>query len=152
MEDSTRILKLREYLMGIIATLNADYQQVNVNFLSNEIDNYSLDKIPEASTVEKWIAGVELHRDVYSFRSRMNYSADVIDNIKNIGFFEKFEEKIRKKNKKKELPSITGIESIICLNCGSMTNAETSTAEFDIQIQIEYRIGGQDETDSEVSM
>ena len=31
------------------------------------------------------------------------------------------------------------IQSIQCLNCGSMTNANTNTAEFDIQLQIEYK-------------
>lgn len=142
MEDNTRVLKLRTYLMDVIDDLNDEYEQINVNFLSNEINNYSLDKIPDASTIEKWVAGVEVHRDVFSFRSRMNYSADVIDNISNIGFYEKFEKTIRQKNKDRQLPDIEGIESINCLNCGSMVNANTNTAEFDIQIEIVYRIGG----------
>jgi len=140
--EDNRITELRKYLMNVIGELNTNYKQINVNFLSNDINNYSIDKIPDISTVEKWVMGVEIHRDVYSFRSRMNYSADVIDNIENIGFYEEFENKIAQKNKLKELPSIDGIESISCLNCGSMVNASTNTAEFDIQIQIEYRVGG----------
>lgn len=150
--DNLRITKLREYLMNIISTLNEQYKQLNVNFLSNEPDNYSLDKIPTESTVESWIIGPYLFKDVYSFRSRMNYSADVISNIENIGFYETFEKEIRAKNKERQLPDIDGIESISCLNCGSMVNANTETAEFDIQIQIEYRIGGNNESDSEASM
>lgn len=142
MEDNTRVLKLREYLMNVINSLNENYEQINIYFLSNEINNYSLDKIPEESTMERWINGIEIHRDVYSFRSRMNYSADVIDNIDNIGFYESFEETIRQANKDKQLPQIGGIESIRCLNCGSMVNANTNTAEFDIQIEVVYRIGG----------
>ena len=39
------------------------------------------------------------------------------------------------------LPNIEEIQSIQCLNCGSMTNANTNTAEFDIQLQIEYKEG-----------
>ena len=35
--------------------------------------------------------------------------------------------------------NILGIENIECLNCGSMVNATTNTAEFDIQIQITYK-------------
>ena len=138
--------------MNIINRLNDNYEQINVNFLSNDVNNYSLDKIPDVSTVEKWSMGAEIHRDVYSFRSRMNYSADVISNIENIGFYETFEKEIRAKNKERQLPDIDGIESISCLNCGSMVNANTETAEFDIQIQIEYRIGGNNESDSEASM
>ena len=69
----------------------------------------------------------------------MNYSADIISNIENIGFYELFEEAIEQKNKNKDLPDIEGIEAIRCLNCGTMNRANTNTAEFDIQIQIEYR-------------
>jgi len=137
--DNLRIKKLRDYLMNIISSLNEQYNQVNVNFLSNEPDNYSLDKIPTGSIVEKWIIGNYLYKDVYSFRSRMNYSADVINNIENIGFYETFEKIIFNNNQNNILPDIDGIESIKCLNCGTMKDANTNTAEFDIQIQIEYR-------------
>ena len=136
-----RISKLREYLFSIVDTLTTDTKyQINANMLSNDINNYSLDKIPTASTVQKWITGLEIHRDVFSFRSRMAYSQDTINNLTNIGFFEEFEAKIKSNNKEGILPEIDGIESIECLNVGTMTSAETSTAEFDIQIQIIYRV------------
>ena len=136
----TRISKLRTYLFSIIDTLTTDKSyQINANMLDNDINNYSLDKIPTASTVSKWINGVEIHRDVYSFRSRMAYSQDTINNLLNIGFFEKFESIIKSNNKKGILPEINGIQNIECLNCGTMNSADTSTAEFEIQIQITYR-------------
>lgn len=139
--SNKRIAKLREYLFNIIDTLIADNNeyQINTNMLSNDINNYSLDKIPTEATVEKWITGIEIHRDVYSFRSRMAYSQDVINNLSNIGFFEDFEAKIYSNNKMGILPEIDGIQEIRCLNCGTMNFAETNTAEFDIQIQITYR-------------
>ena len=136
----TRISKLRTYLFSIIDTLttNKSYQ-INANMLDNDINNYSLDKIPTSSTIEKWVNGVEIHRDVYSFRSRMAYSQDTINNLLNIGFFEKFESIIKSNNKKGILPEINGIQNIECLNCGTMNSADTNTAEFDIQLQITYR-------------
>ena len=137
--NNLRITKLRAYLFDIIQNLNTQYEQINVNFLSNDVDNYSLDKIPIETEGSGWIIGNILHREVYSFRSRMNYSADVISNIKNIGFYETFEKLIKSNNEKNILPDIEGIESISCLNCGTMNNANTNTAEFDIQIQITYR-------------
>ena len=135
-----RITKLREYLLNIIKTLNTEYQQINIDFLSNEPDNYSLDKIPVETEVTKWITGVTQYRDVFNFRSRMNYSADTISNIENIGFYETFEKIVENNNKNKILPDIEGINTIKCLNCGTMTYADTNTAEFSIQIQIEYTI------------
>ena len=139
--NDLRISKLRSYLINVIdeITQNNTYQ-INANMLSNDINNYSLDKIPTGSTVEKWVMGIEVHKDVFSFRSRMAYSQDTINNLKNIGFFESFEEKIKNNNENKILPDINGIEKIECLNCGTMNNADTNTAEFDIQLQIIYRI------------
>lgn len=134
-----RVTKLRTYLMDIITELIGQYGEMNINFLSNEPNNYSLDKIPVVTEVQKWIIGDTLYRDVYSFRSRMNYSADTMTNIENIGFYETFEKLIKQKNDNNNLPEIDGIQSISCLNCGTMNRANTNTAEFDIQIQIEYR-------------
>lgn len=138
--EDLRITKLRTYLISIIDILvtNKKYQ-INANMLSNEPNNYSLDKIPTSSTVEEWITGTKICRDVYSFRSRVGYSQDTIDNLINVGFFEIFEKIISSNNEEGILPEIKGIQSIQCLNCASMTNANTNTAEFDIQLQIEYK-------------
>lgn len=137
--NNLRITKLREYLMDVISELKESYEQLNVDFLSNEPDNYSLDKIPVIPKIEQWIIGPILYRDTFNFRSRMNYSADTISNIENIGFYETFEKLIKQKDDANDLPEIDGIESIQCLNAGTMRSANTNTAEFGIQIQIEYR-------------
>ena len=138
-----RISKLRDYLFDIIDTLSKNKKyQINANMLSDDINNYSLDKIPTDPKVEKWIVGISVEKDIYSFRSRVAYSQDTINNLKNIGFFEEFEDIIKNNNKEGILPEIENIESIECLNCGTMNFANTNTAEFDIQIQITYRKGG----------
>ena len=95
----TRISKLRTYLFSIIDTLTTDKSyQINANMLSNGLNNYSLDKIPTSSTVEEWITGTRICRDVYSFRSRVGYSQDTIENLINVGFFEIFEKLISSNN------------------------------------------------------
>lgn len=137
--DNLRINKLRAYLMNVISEIVESYKQFNIDFLPKDAGNFSLDKIPMQKVIDSWIVGSNLCQDTYSFRSRMNYSADVINNMKNIGFFETFEKKIYDRNKNRTLPDIDGIESIECLNCGSVNNANTNTAELDIQIRITYR-------------
>ena len=138
--DELRISKLRMYLFEIINTLttNRNYQ-INANMLSNNVDDYSLDKIPTNTEVENWIIGGGVHRDVYSFRSRKSYSQDTIVNLINVGFFEQFENAIKTNNKQGNLPNIDNIESIECLNCATMNSTDGKQAEFDIQIQITYR-------------
>lgn len=139
-EENTRINELKIYLHEIIDTLATNKNfKINANMLAKNINNYSLDRMPTNSVVEKWINGVEIHKDVYSFRSRKEYSTSEINNLQNIGFFEKFESEIKTNNKKGELPKIEGIEKIECLNCGTLLSVDTNTAIFDIQIQITYR-------------
>lgn len=138
--EDTRISKLRDYLFNVIDTLtNNSKYQINADMLSNDINNYSIDKMPVQTEVEKWIIGPTIRRDVFSFRSRVAYSQDVINNLENIGFFEEFEDKIKTNNEKGVLPEIDNIEKIECLNCGTMNVADTNTATFDIQIQVTYR-------------
>ena len=139
--NDLRISKLRTYLLNVIDTMTSSNKyQINANMLSNKIDDYSLDKIPTNQEVEQWIIGTTINRDVYSFRSRKAYSQDTINNLKNIGFFEEFEKIIKSNNDKGILPEIEDIESIECLNCGTMlTNDDGNSAIFDIQIQITYR-------------
>ena len=137
--NDLRIAKLRAYLLNVLRTISQNTKQINADMLSNDINNYSLDKIPVDKEVETWITGDTICRDVFSFRSRMAYSQDTINNLKNIGFFEQFERIIKSNNEEGILPEIDGIESIECLNCGTMNNNESNTAEFDIQIQITYR-------------
>ena len=134
-----RISKLREYLFGIINTLTTKRNYfINADMLEEGVGNYSLDKIPTDTEVENWIIGIQKKRDVYSFRSRKAYSQDTINNLNNIGFFEDFERLIKSNNEEGILPDIEGIESIECLNCGTLYSVDGSQAIFDIQIQITY--------------
>lgn len=141
--NETRISKLREYLFGIINQLTLDRNyQINADMLSTDINDYSLDKIPTDSEMENWILGINIKRDVFSFRSRKSYSQDTINNLENIGFFEQFEEIIKSNNEAGVLPDIDGIETIECLSPGTLFSADGTTAIFDIQIQITYRDDG----------
>ena len=137
--EDLRITKLRDYLFGIINTLTANSNyQINADMLGKSGD-FSLDKVPTDIEVEKWIIPVAIHKDVYSFRSRKSYSQDTINNLKNIGFFEQFEDIIKSNNEEGILPDIDNIESIECLNCGALNSVDGTQATFDIQIQITYR-------------
>lgn len=136
-----RISQLRSYLFNVINSItdtdNSNYQ-INADFLGNEGD-YSLDKIPTSSVIRKWVTGVEVHADTFSLRNKKEYSKEYMNNLENIGFFEKFEKQIKSNNREGVLPDINGIQSIECLNCGTMISSEDgNSAIFDIQIRITY--------------
>lgn len=134
-----RISKLRSYLFNIIDTLTTNNKyNINADMLG-AIGDYSLDKIPTDTEVEQWVIGVQVKKDIYSFKSRKAYSQDTINNLKNIGFFEDFENLIKSNNDEGNLPDINNIESIECLNCGTLNSVDGTEAIFNIQIQITYR-------------
>lgn len=141
MNEDLRIKKIIDYITLVIEELNKDYLEINADWLGIEANNYSIDKIPTDSTVENWIIPFSKKKDIYSLRSRECYSSDVINNLQNIGFFEKLEKKINSNNSKGIRPDIEGIEKIECLTAGAFNSADPSgkTAEFSIQIQITYR-------------
>lgn len=134
-----RITKLRNYMFVILNTLtkNTNYQ-IGADFLG-KVGDYSLDKIPTESKMERWITGTVIKKDVYSLRSRKSYSQDTINNLKSVGFFEELESIIESNNEKGILPEIDNIESIECLNSGTLNNVDGTEATFDIQLQITYR-------------
>lgn len=134
----TRIEIIRDYLIEVLDNMQKDFEVMNVNFLSNKPDNYSLNKLPISPIIEKFITGATLCRDVYELRSRNRYSSNDAENLENIGFWEKFEEIISENNKCHKLPLIEGIQSINCLNCGSLAIAQTQTCEMSIQLEIIY--------------
>lgn len=137
---SYRIEQLRDYLFDVIDDmLKTKTYQINADMLADTPENFSLDKVPVKSEVDKWIMGIEIHRDVFNFRSRKLYSQDSTNNLSNIDFFEDFERIINSNNKKGILPKIEGIEHIKCLNAGTLDSADTNTAEFSVQIEIQYK-------------
>ena len=135
----SRIEELRAYLLNIITNMTNDNNfQINADMLSNNIGDYSLDKMPTEPQVEEWIIGIPKKRDVYSLWWLRHYWLDTMTNLKNIGFFEKFEKIIKSNNDKGILPNIDKIESINCLNCGTLIFADTKQAILDIQIEVTY--------------
>ena len=133
-----RIDSIRNYLIEVLNDLQRDFETMNVNFLSNEVDNYSITKMPMKSIVETSITGTRLCKDVYQFSGKFTYGSEVAENLDNIGFWEEFEEKIYSNNEKGVLPDIPNIKEIKCLNCGSMRVANSQDCEMTIQIQIDY--------------
>jgi len=134
-----RAEKLIEYLYTVIDELiqKNDYQ-IKADFLDDDINSYSIDKIPTASTELKFITGERIKSDTFALRSRFKYTSDQAEELKNIGFFEEFESKIEDNNRNKILPDIKGIQKIECLNSGSVVFAQDNKCEMRIQIKITY--------------
>lgn len=130
------ISKIRQYFfdLGIID----ENSNINVDFLSNKPIEYVIEPVPVEQIVKQYIDGSTLRQFVFQFGSREFYGADVIQNMKNTKFYEDFSALIEDNNKKGVLPNIDGIQSIECLNNGTINEDNTDNAKYVIQMRITY--------------
>ena len=130
------ISKIRQYFfdLGIID----ENSNINVDFLSNEPIEYVIEPIPIEPILRQYADGSSLRQFVFQFGSREYFGADVIQNMKNTEFYEDFSELIEDNNKKGVLPKIDGIQSIECLNNGTINEDNTDNAKYVIQMRITY--------------
>lgn len=130
------ISKIRQYFfdLGIID----ENSNINVDFLSNEPIEYVIEPIPIEPILRQYADGSSLRQFVFQFGSREYFGADVIQNMKNTEFYEDFSELIEDNNRKGVLPKINGIQSIECLNNGTINEDNTDNAKYVIQMRITY--------------
>ena len=130
------ISKIRQYFfnLGIID----ENSNINVDFLSNEPIEYVIEPIPVEPIIRPYRDGGSLRQFVFQFGSREYYGADVIQNMKNTEFYEDFSALIEDNNRKGVLPKINGIQSIECLNNGTINEDNTDNAKYVIQMRITY--------------
>ena len=130
------ISKIRQYFfdLGIID----ENSNINVDFLSNEPIAYVIEPIPIEPILRQYADGSSLRQFVFQFGSREYFGADVIQNMRNTEFYEDFSELIEDNNKKGVLPKINGIQSIECLNNGTINEDNTDNAKYVIQMRITY--------------
>lgn len=130
------ISKIRQYFfdLGIID----ENSNINVDFLSNKPIEYVIEPIPIEPILRQYADGSSLRQFVFQFGSREYFGADVIQNMKNTEFYEDFSALIEDNNKKGVLPKINGIQSIECLNNGTINEDNTDNAKYVIQMRITY--------------
>ena len=131
------IEKIKEYFLQNV-TLAQEFENILIDFLGDEATTYSIEPIPTESVVRRYADGGSLNQLVFQFGSREFYDNGVAQNINNLDFYEKFQNEIETNNKNGVLPDIEGIQSIECLNNGTIQDVQSRTAKYVIQMRITY--------------
>ena len=129
--------KIREYFLENV-TLAKEFDNILTDFLGDDATSYSIEPIPVEPKIRPYIDGGSLNQYVFQFRSREFYDNSVAQNINNLGFYERFQEEIETNNKNGVLPDIKGIQSIECLNNGTIQDVQSGTEKYVIQMRITY--------------
>ena len=131
------IEKIRDYFKTKV-TLAEEFDNILVDFLGEDATSYSIEPIPVEPVLRQYRDGGSLNQFIFQFGSREFYDNSIAQNINNLGFYEKFQEEIETNNKNGVLPNIKGIQSIECLNNGTIQDVQNGTAKYVIQMRITY--------------
>ncbi len=136
------IKALRDYIRGCphLETFN-NAIKVNVNFLESDTDTYSIEEVPINPIVKKYVNGDSIRQYAFIFTSREPYGVDVLQNIDNSGFYEKFADWIEDKNDNEMFPRLEGnLEplEIKVTSTGYAFAVTEDTAQFQIQLRLKY--------------
>lgn len=115
--------------------------RVNVNYLEPSPDTYSIEEIPIEPILKKYVNGDSIRQYAFIFTSREPYGADVLQNIDNSGFYERFAEWVENNNDNGIFPILeNGLEpqEIKVTSTGYAFGVTESTAEYQIQLRLKY--------------
>lgn len=135
MEDKSMVEKIKEFIAKCPLLKEG---KINVDYLGNEISEYSIEVVPAEKTLKKYLDGSEDRQLVFVFASRESYGEDIIQNMLNSKFYEDFNEWIETQNDNDNLPDISGIESIECTSPGYAFQTSEVTARYQIQMRVLY--------------
>lgn len=69
-----------------------ELKRINVDFLSDEKDTYSIEEIPVNTIVNEYIDGSSERQFVFVIAACLHYSDEIRNNIDNSGFFENLQQ------------------------------------------------------------
>ncbi|WP_419749302.1 chloramphenicol resistance protein [Terrisporobacter petrolearius] len=115
--------------------------KVNVNYLEPETDTYSIEEVPIEPILKTYVNGDSIRQYAFIFTSREPYGVDVLQNIDNSGFYEKFADWIENQNNNEIFPLLTNrLEplEIKVTSTGYAFAVTEDTAQFQIQLRLKY--------------
>lgn len=115
--------------------------RVNVNYLDDEADSYSIEEVPCEPILKKYVGGSSTRQYQFVFTSRNSYGSDVLQNIDNSGFYQNFADWIETQNNLGNLPTLgTGFNSleIKTTSTGYAFSVTEDSAQYQIQLRLKY--------------
>ena len=134
-KETSIISAIREYFEKQDILNN---KKVNIDFIKNNTNEYVIEPIPIEPIYRQYTDGRAIRQYVFQFSSLNYLTSEVVNNLLNSEFYESFSKVIEENNNKKILPKVDGIQSIACLNIGTIENEQENKAKYSIHMRILY--------------
>lgn len=113
----------------------------HVDYLGHEPCEYTIDGVPAAIIIKRYVDGATLRQYEFVFASREEYNISVIENMVNSAFYEEFAAWLERQTKSHNLPYLGEgklAQKIEALSSGYLFQTGPSTARYQIQCRLVY--------------
>ena len=114
---------------------------INVNYLSEDIDNFSIEEIPSQPIIKKYTNGATVRQFQFAFCSREIYSMEILQNIENSGFYETLCNEIETNNNNNIFPILeNGLESLdlAITSTPYIISVDDNTGIYQVNFRLKY--------------
>lgn len=134
----TVIESIRIWLRGY-SGLNG---RLDVDFLGEEADTYSIDSIPSEEVVKRYHDGSTRKQFLFVVASRRTYDQNIAQNIESLQFFEDLTAWVESKARVRELPEMGAnrmpLKIVVTSTAYPFIVSEDGKARYQIQMRLEY--------------
>lgn len=116
--------------------------RLDVDFLDEKADTYSIDTIPGEEIIKRYKDGSTLKQFQFAVSSRRFYGQDIKQNIKNLAIFEGLTAWIEQKSRAREFPQMdnnrTALKIVVTSTAYPFIVSEDGKARYQLQMRLEY--------------
>lgn len=115
--------------------------RLDVDFLSEDADTYSIDTTPSEEVIKRYKSGV-IKQYQFAISSRRFYDQNIQQNIENLKFFEDLTAWVEQRAKARQLPTMdegrTALKIVVTSNAYPFIVSEDGKARYQVQMRLEY--------------
>lgn len=116
--------------------------RLDVDFLDEAADTYSVDTIPSEEVVKRYFDGSTVKQFLFAVSSRRGYDQNIERNLSNLEFFEGLTAWVEQKANARELPELDGNRTAQRISVTSTAYpfivTEDGKARYQLQMRLEY--------------
>lgn len=116
--------------------------RLDVDFLDEDIDTYSIDTIPCEEIIKRYKDGGKIKQFQFAVSSRRAYEQNIKNNLSNLQFFEDLTAWVENKARLRQLPTMdkgrTAQKIVVTSTAYPFIVSEDGKARYQIQMRLEY--------------
>lgn len=116
--------------------------RLDVDFLGEDADTYSIDTIPSEEIIKRYRGGGCVKQFLFAVSSRRFYDQNIAQNVENLKFFEDLTAWVEERAKSRNLPKMDGGRTaqkiVVTSTAYPFVVSEDGKARYQMQMRLEY--------------